>query len=142
MTRASFLCVALALTSLSLGCEEGATGPMEIYDLNPRRGSIGGEQAVQITGANFRPDLGYMVYFGTEMTQQEAALFELPYQHIIRMVLPERQNNAREAYRKYWWRHGEPRVAMRKALSQVPRFIAVAATSKHMARMGSFMSAR
>ena len=74
MTRARSMWVALALTSALLGCEEGATGPMEIYDINPRRGSSGGEQAVQITGANFRPDLGYNVYFGAERAEQVTIL--------------------------------------------------------------------
>lgn len=75
MTRVRLpsIALALALTSPLLGCEE-ATGPMEIYDINPRRGSSGGEQAVQITGANFRPDLGYAVYFGTERAGQVTIL--------------------------------------------------------------------
>lgn len=52
----------LALTS----CEDPANAPLAVYDLNPRAGSIGGEQPVQIHGVGFRNDVGYTVYFGAE----------------------------------------------------------------------------
>lgn len=74
MNRARSIGFALALGGALVACEEGATGPMEIYDINPRRGTSAGEQAVQIIGANFRPDLGYMVYFGSERAQQVTIL--------------------------------------------------------------------
>lgn len=74
MTRVAPVAGALSLALALCACDEGATGPMEIYDINPRRGSSAGEQAVQITGANFRPDLGYMVYFGSERAQQVTIL--------------------------------------------------------------------
>ena len=76
MTRARLASIplVLALAWPLPACEEDVSGPMEIYDINPRRGSSGGEQAVQITGANFRPDLGYMVYFGAERAAQVTIL--------------------------------------------------------------------
>jgi hypothetical protein len=74
MTRSRSIAFVLALGAALVACDEGARGPMEIYDINPRRGSSAGEQAVQITGANFRPDLGYMVYFGSERAQQVTIL--------------------------------------------------------------------
>lgn len=74
MNRARSIAFGLALAALLLGCEEGTPGPMEIYDINPRRGTSAGEQAVQIIGANFRPDLGYMVYFGSERAQHVTIL--------------------------------------------------------------------
>jgi hypothetical protein len=39
---------------------------MAVYDLNPRAGSIAGEQPITILGTGFRNDVGYTVYFGSE----------------------------------------------------------------------------
>jgi hypothetical protein len=56
----------LALVTLPLaGCGEGG-GPMDIYNIAPRHGQTAGEQRVRITGANFRQDIGYAVYFGSQ----------------------------------------------------------------------------
>jgi len=78
-----------------------------------------------------RPRDGWMIDFGLSMGEAEAALYEVPYAHIIKHVKPERIRNHRQAYRRYWWRHGEPRVAMRGAISNLGRFIATPETSKH-----------
>ena len=43
---------------------------MDVYNIQPRHGQTSGEQAVQITGANFRQDIGYAVYFGSERATQ------------------------------------------------------------------------
>jgi hypothetical protein len=60
----------LALVTLPLvGCEE-AGGPVDVYNLEPRHGQTAGEQAVRISGANFRQDIGYAVYFGSERATQ------------------------------------------------------------------------
>lgn len=60
----------LALVALPLvGCE-GGDGPMDVYNIQPRHGQISGEQQVMITGANFRQDIGYAVYFGSERATQ------------------------------------------------------------------------
>lgn len=47
---------------LALGC--GSGGETQIRNLEPRVGALQGEQTVKITGANFRTDIGYTVYFG------------------------------------------------------------------------------
>jgi hypothetical protein len=73
----------------------------------------------------------WMIDFGIEISEQAASLYQRPFQHILSVVKPERQKNNREAYRKYWWRHGEPRIAMRSALQGLNRFIATPEVSKH-----------
>jgi type II restriction/modification system DNA methylase subunit YeeA len=78
-----------------------------------------------------RPRDGWMIDFGLSMAEAEAALYEAPFAHVLKHVKPERVRNNREAYRRYWWRHGEPRVAMRAAISKFDRFIATPETSKH-----------
>ncbi len=68
-TAARALCL-LVFISLPLASCEGDGGPMDVYNLQPRHGQTGGEQAVQITGANFRQDVGYAVYFGSQRATQ------------------------------------------------------------------------
>ncbi len=79
-----------------------------------------------------RPRDGWIIDFGTEMTEAEASLYEAPFQYVLEHVKSVRDLNNREAYRKYWWRHGEPRIAMRAALSRVPRYIALSSVTKHI----------
>ncbi len=77
------------------------------------------------------PRDGWIIDFGTSMTEAEVALYEVPFQYVVEHVKPERDTNNREAYRKYWWRHGEPRIAMRAALEGLPRYIATPEVAKH-----------
>lgn len=61
----TFLTLSLGAASLGLlACEGESTGPMEVWDLQPRAGAASGSQQVQVTGNNFRQDIGYAVYFG------------------------------------------------------------------------------
>ncbi len=78
-----------------------------------------------------RPGDGWIIDFGTEIPEASAALYEKPFQYILERVKPERMTNNREMYRRYWWRHGEPRIAMRAAISPLERFIATSAHAKH-----------
>ena len=65
------------------------------------------------------------------MPENEAMLYEAPFAYVLRHVKPEREQNNREAYRRHWWKHGEPRIAMRAALAGLPRYIATPETAKH-----------
>jgi hypothetical protein len=65
LSLAGLLTIALPLAA----CEEEG-GPMAVYDIEPRTGVTAGEQAVRITGANFRQDIGYTVYFGAQRATQ------------------------------------------------------------------------
>jgi hypothetical protein len=78
-----------------------------------------------------RPRDGWIIDFGTRMSEVDAALYEEPFQYALKNVKPVRDTNNREAYRKYWWRHGEPRIAMRAALSKVQRYIVTPEVAKH-----------
>jgi len=77
------------------------------------------------------PRDGWIIDFGTTLSVTESALYERPFAYALEHVKPERDRNNREAYRKYWWRHGEPRVAMRANLSGLKRYIATPHVSKH-----------
>ena len=78
-----------------------------------------------------RPSGKWIVDFGWEMTEGEAALYEEPFRHAKEHVWPMRQRNRREAYRLNWWRHVEPRQGMWRALCGLNRCIATARVAKH-----------
>lgn len=73
----------------------------------------------------------WIVDFGTTMSEADAALYEGPFLHVSTLVRGVRLQNNREAYRKYWWRHAEPRPGMRAALKGLSRYIATPEVSKY-----------
>lgn len=72
----------------------------------------------------------FIIDFGVNVTEAEAALYEKPFEYVRRNVYPDRQKNSRESYRVKWWIHGEPRPAMRRALAPLRRYIATPLVSK------------
>ena len=78
-----------------------------------------------------RPAGKWIVDFGWEMTEADAALYEAPFSHVREHVWPMRQRNRREAYRVNWWRHVEPRQGMWQALEGKSRCIVTPTVSKH-----------
>ena len=78
-----------------------------------------------------RPAGKWIVDFGWHMARDEAALYELPFQHAREHVYPMREGNRRESYRTYWWRHVEPRQGMWRALGGLTRYIATVRHAKH-----------
>ena len=65
----------------------------------------------------------WIIDFGTELSSSEAAFYEAPFRHLEEFVRAEREKNRREGYRKYWWRHMETRAGLRRAISNLQRFI-------------------
>jgi len=59
-----------------------------------------------------RPRGMRIIDFGVAMPQDQAALYELPYEHVRRHVEPMRAENKRASYRALWWIHAEPRPAI------------------------------
>ena len=78
-----------------------------------------------------RPAGKWIVDFGWTMSAGNAALYEEPFRWVKEYVYPVRQENRREAYREYWWRHVEPRPGMWRALEGLPRYIATPCVAKH-----------
>ena len=52
--------------ALALGACEGGEEEVAILNVDPQVGHTQGEQQVKIVGKNFRQDIGYTVYFGTQ----------------------------------------------------------------------------
>ena len=78
-----------------------------------------------------RPAGKWIVDFGWQMEEADAALYEEPFRHVQEHVHPMRQRNRRESYRVHWWRHVEPRQGMWEALNGLPRVIATPTVAKH-----------
>ncbi|MCY4558937.1 MAG: N-6 DNA methylase [Chloroflexi bacterium] len=78
-----------------------------------------------------RPRDKWIVHFGASMTEGEAALYELPFSHIQRVVKPKRLKNREPLSRQFWFRHWNPRPKMWKALAGLSRYIATPRNAKH-----------
>ena len=78
-----------------------------------------------------RPKGKWIIDFGWTMSEADAALYEEPFCWAKDRVYPMRQRNRREAYRRYWWRHVEPRQGMWRALDGLERYIATPCVAKH-----------
>jgi len=73
----------------------------------------------------------WIIDFGVELSEADAALYELPFAYVQLEVKPERFKNNRAAYRDRWWLHMEPRPALRLALDPLPRYVATPRVAKH-----------
>ncbi len=73
----------------------------------------------------------WIVDFGIHMLQPEAALYEAPFEYVLRVVKPQREMNRRPSRRNRWWRHGDPQPKMRAAVAQLDRFIATPEVAKY-----------
>jgi MmeI, DNA-methyltransferase domain/MmeI, helicase spacer domain/MmeI, target recognition domain/MmeI, N-terminal domain len=72
-----------------------------------------------------------IIDFGVDATEEAAALYEMPFEYVKTHVKPLREPNNRASYAEKWWLFGEPRPAMRRALSNLSRFAATSMVSKH-----------
>ncbi|MFN8011079.1 MAG: type IIL restriction-modification enzyme MmeI [Holophagaceae bacterium] len=57
--------------------------------------------------------------------------FPAVYQHLLRTVKPERDQNNRELRKKFWWLFGEPNPGLHAMLLGLHRYIATVETAKH-----------
>ncbi len=78
-----------------------------------------------------RPRDMWIVDFGIDMPEHEAALYEAPFEHVRLHVRPERAKVKRARYRDYWWLHAEPVSGMRRAVAKLPRYVVTPTVAKH-----------
>ena len=78
-----------------------------------------------------RPRDVWIIDFGVDMPEAQAALYEAPFEYVKEKVMPERVNNRMSWRAVHWWLHGYPATQMRCALSSLPRYIATSLTAKH-----------
>lgn len=73
----------------------------------------------------------WVIDFGCTMSEEDASLYELPFEYIAKHVKEERQKVRRDGHRRYWWRYGETRPAMRSCIANYSRFIVTPEVAKH-----------
>ena len=78
-----------------------------------------------------RPRGMYIIDFDPELSEKEAALYELPFEYVKQHVFPKRSLNRRELYATKWWTHGEARPELRSAITGLSRFIVTTRVSSH-----------
>ncbi len=72
----------------------------------------------------------WIVDFGPHMPEEEASLYEAPFEHILGEVKPVRDKNRRDSYRIKWWIHQEARGELRPVL-EVPLVLLTPRIAKH-----------
>ena len=75
-----------------------------------------------------RPTDTWIIDFGAEASESEAALFEAPFKHVLLLVKPDR---VKANLPENWWLHERSRGAMRRAMLPLSRFVATVRVSKH-----------
>jgi type II restriction/modification system DNA methylase subunit YeeA len=81
----------------------------------------------------------WIIDFGARMPEEEASLYEAPFEYVRHEVKPIRDENNRTAYRERWWLHAEPRPALRNALVGKRRYVATTIHAKY--RLFSWLGA-
>lgn len=64
------------------------------------------------------------------MSLEDASDYALPFEHVKANVKPERDTNRREVTRLNWWKYGEKRPAMRKAIASLSCYFNIPSHSK------------
>ncbi|MFZ1829268.1 MAG: class I SAM-dependent DNA methyltransferase [Candidatus Competibacteraceae bacterium] len=73
----------------------------------------------------------WVIDFGADLSEKEAALYEAPFAHVLAKVKPVRMRNREKSRVDYWWRHGRPRPELRRKLAGLARYITTPETAKH-----------
>jgi methylase of polypeptide subunit release factors len=76
-----------------------------------------------------RPRHMWIIDFGVDLSESEAALFEAPFEYVREHVRPERAVS--RTTELDWWIHERPGHSMRAALVGLSRYIATPETAKH-----------
>ncbi|KJS80691.1 MAG: DNA methyltransferase, partial [Pseudomonas sp. BICA1-14] len=77
-----------------------------------------------------RPSDTWVIDFD-KMSEEDASLYEKPFEHVVEQVKPTRLHLRRDWHRTHWWCHGDPRPAMKRNLQDLPRCILSPRVSKH-----------
>lgn len=73
----------------------------------------------------------WVIDFGTDASEADAARYHLPFEFLKRVVLPVRASNKRDSYKDNWWLHVEPRPALRVAVAPLARYVITGRVTKH-----------
>ena len=78
-----------------------------------------------------RPQDKWIIDFGYEISEADAALYEVPFAYLLEHVKPARQRNRVETLRRFWWRHRRFVADLWQALDGLARYIATPRVAKH-----------
>ncbi len=78
-----------------------------------------------------RPRDMFIIDFGVDMGERDAAMYEAPFAHVVEHVRPMRAENKRVAYAERWWIHVEARPKMRQRLAPLTRFLVTPTVARH-----------
>ena len=73
----------------------------------------------------------WVIDFGHEMREEDAAYFEAPFAYAKEHVYPVRRRNNRSDLREFWWRHDRSGQTLFAKIGKTTRYIATPALSKH-----------
>lgn len=73
----------------------------------------------------------WIIDFGVDLPEAEAALYEAPFTYVETNVKPERIQNRMRRRAERWWLHGSPAPLMRQAISGLPRYIGTSQVARH-----------
>ena len=78
-----------------------------------------------------RPAGKWIIDFGHESSEIDAALYEEPFSYVLKQVYPIRNLNKRADLRNYWWRHDRSGRTMFERIGVLSRYIATPRVAKH-----------
>jgi hypothetical protein len=78
-----------------------------------------------------RPSDTWIVDFGVNMTEQDAVMYERPFQYALEHIKPVRVGKREEKANEKWWLHQRPRPELRKEIAPFERFICTPRVSKY-----------
>ena len=78
-----------------------------------------------------RPQCRWIVDFGVDMSADEAAMYEAPFEYVKQVVKPERESSREARAREQWWLHQRARPEMRNAIAGLERLLVTPVVAKH-----------
>ena len=79
---------------------------------------------------NGKPQERWLIDFGA-MSESEAQLYAMPYQHCLTYVQPVRAGNREKRLREQWWQHRRSGYDVKQVIAPLTRYIATCQVSKH-----------
>ncbi len=73
----------------------------------------------------------HIIDFGSDLSRQEAALYDSPYEYVKEHVLPTRERHPTKRLREDWWRHESTAKGLTEATRPLSRWLATSLTSKY-----------
>ncbi|MEQ9561184.1 MAG: N-6 DNA methylase, partial [Woeseiaceae bacterium] len=78
-----------------------------------------------------RPRDMWLLDFGLDLAEKDAALYEAPFEYAVREIKEDRAGKREARSSARWWIHHRPRPEMRAAIEGLRRFILTPRVSKH-----------